>query len=96
MYLDVTHLWVLSVLGAGGVHTLGECVFAASVPGEQEEGVTQQTVVSSGQQLLVGKRVRMAAPVVHEGVPVSVREGQHSLERPETRRDKDVLQNTPT
>ena len=57
-------------------------MFTAAVSGEEEEGVSQQTVLGSGQQLL-SEGVGVAAPVVHDGVPVAVRERKNSLEHSE-------------
>ena len=73
------HLWILAVLCANRAHVLGQGLVTAAVSGHQEEGVAQQTVVCSGQQLLAREGIRVATPDVHDGVPVAVREGKNSL-----------------
>lgn len=83
------HLWILTEPRASRADLLGEGLLTAAVSGEQEEGVAQQTVLGSRQQLLVGERVRVAAPVVHDGVPVAVRERKNSLKRSEGERTED-------
>ena len=78
----LNHLWILAVIGASTGHFLHQSVLATGVSGEEEEGVAQQAVLGPGQQLQVGEGVRVAAPVVHDGVPVAVWEGEHTLEHP--------------
>ena len=78
----LNHLWILAGIGSETGHFLHQSVLATGVSGEEEEGVAQQAVLGPGQQLQVGEGVRVAAPVVHDGVPVAVGEGEHALEHP--------------
>lgn len=75
------HLWILAVLWANGAHVVSQGLITAAVSGHKEEGVAQQTVLRSGQQLLVSEGIRVATPDIHNGVPVAVREGKNSLKR---------------
>lgn len=76
--MPLDHLWILTIGTANRAHFLRQGVVAAGVTGQQDEGVPQQTVLGSWQQLLVGERIRVATPVVHDGVPVAVGERQNS------------------
>lgn len=73
-----SHLWILTIGTADRGHFLCQSVVTAGVTGQQDEGVPQQTVLGSWQQFLVGERIWVATPVVHDGVPVAVGERENS------------------
>lgn len=89
--LRAPHLWILTVLWANRADFLCESLLTATISGQEEEGVAQQTILCSGQQLLVSERIWVATPVVHDGVPVAIRERENSLKHSEKEKQSQVF-----